>query len=152
MIYIQDKESISIEDVNSVVGASRKYNVFELQKAVGERNMEKTLKILNSMLSSERQEMLIITMLTRYFTVLWKLLDESKKISNNYQLAGKVGVSPFFIPEYISAMRRYKPEELDMAFLALLQADTEIKSTSGKSMYIMQKMIMSIIEGKKAAR
>ena len=99
-------------------------------------------------LSTDRQEMLIIVMLTRYFSVLWKLLEIPRAGKNNFQIAGTVGVSPFFVPEYLAAIKRYKPEELNNAFHALLEADTQIKSTSGSSMYIMQKMMISIIEGK----
>ena len=38
LLYVKDKSEISIDDVNFIVGASRKFNVFELQKDIGKRN------------------------------------------------------------------------------------------------------------------
>ena len=69
VLHVQDSVNISAEDVKFIVGASREYNVFELQNAVGQRNLAKATEILTNMLASGHQEMLIMTMLTRYFIV-----------------------------------------------------------------------------------
>ena len=98
------------------------------------------------MLAADRQEMLIITMLTRFFTVLWKLSDEPATGKNHFQLAGAVGINPYFVAEYLSALKKYKPEELDRAFIALAEADSQLKSTGGSSIMILQKMLLSIID------
>ncbi|MBM2814373.1 MAG: polymerase subunit delta [Ignavibacteria bacterium] len=144
--YLKDRKKVTGEDVLNVVGASRVWNVFELQKAVGERNLQKSLLILENMLAADRQEMLIITMLTRFFTVLWKLSDEPATGKNHFQLAGAVGINPYFVAEYLSALKKYKPEELDRAFIALAEADSQLKSTGGSSIMILQKMLLSIID------
>jgi DNA polymerase-3 subunit delta len=99
------------------------------------------------MLSHDRQEMLIITMLTRYFTALWKLMELSGRESNQYNLARSAGISYYFLGEYQKALRNYKPSELDRAFVALRSADRSLKTSSQSSIYIMQKMILSIVEG-----
>lgn len=143
--YVKDNNSITIDDVSFVVGASRVYNVFELQKSVGKRDLPKTLEIIENMLASERQEMLIMTMLTRYFLVLWKLLEESRKTNDNYALAGKVGVAPFFVPEYLGAVRNYSPADLDGAFIALAEADETLKSSSTDAVYVLQNMLIKIM-------
>ncbi len=146
VIYLGDKQNITYDDVNFVVGSSRQYNVFELQNAIGERSLTKSLKITEKILNSERKEMLIIGVLTKYFTSLWRLLEERGKSSNSYQLANAIGVNPYFIKEYEKALTKYKPYEINNAFRALLNADKEIKTSSGKIMYIMQKMIMDIVQ------
>jgi DNA polymerase III subunit delta len=145
VIYISGRKKITLEDMNYLIGASRQFNVFELQKAVGERSLPKSLKILENMLAYSRQEMLIITMLTRYFVILWKLLEEKEQSNNNYTLAGAVGVSPFFIPEYLASLSKYKPEDLDKALKALTETDELLKSSSTDSLYLLQKMIINII-------
>lgn len=144
-IFLGESKSIGIEEVNRLVGANREFNVFELQKAVGKRDLNRSLKILFNMLSNDRQEMLIISMLTRYFTTLWKILEEQVRTRDKYQLAGKVGISPFFVPEYQSAARRYSPIELDRSFVELCEADEQLKTTGGDNLLIMQKMLTNII-------
>ncbi|MFP4527894.1 MAG: DNA polymerase III subunit delta [Candidatus Kapaibacterium sp.] len=147
IINIGDKSVIDADDVAQVVGASRKFNVFELQNAISARSAEKATLILENMLAHERQEMLIITMLTRYFTALWKLMELAGRETNQYNLARQAGISFYFLAEYQKALRNYRPAELDNAFTALRRADRELKTSSGSNIYIMQKMLLSIIDG-----
>lgn len=144
--FVQDKKRITAEDVMALVGASRNYNVFELQKAVGERALTKALDIVHNMLRGERQELLIISMLTRYFISLWKLVDAMRISNNSFELAKAIGVSSFFIPEYLAVLNRYKPADIEQAFFALQEADRRIKTSSGDTLIIMQRMIIAIVE------
>jgi DNA polymerase III delta subunit len=41
----------------------------------------------------------------------------------------------------------YKPEQIERAFSALLNADVEIKTTSIDTIFIIQKMLIKIING-----
>lgn len=146
LTYIENKTAVSEDDVMSVVGASRTYNVFELQRSVGERSVGKALDILLNMLRNDRQELLIISLLTRYFVALWKLTDARRLSTNSFELSKAIGVSSFFIPEYLSALNRYSPAEIERAFFALQTADRTIKSTSADVMVVMQKMLLSIMD------
>ncbi|MDA3844065.1 MAG: DNA polymerase III subunit delta [Candidatus Kapabacteria bacterium] len=146
LLFCKDKDEITVDDINELVGSSRKHNVFELQKSIGQRNLPKSLDILENMLSTDRQEMLILTMLTRYFTTLWKLIEASYNESNQYKIAGAVRVAPFFVPEYLAALRKYRYDEIDNAFFALAEADETLKTTSTDSIYVMQKMLIKIMD------
>lgn len=145
VIYIYDRKRIELEDVTFVVGASRKFNVFELQKSVGKKDVPNSLKIIEKMLSNESQEMLILTILSRYFISLWKLMELAGRNMNNYELAGQIGVSPFFVNEYLEALGRYRPAEIEKALMVITQTDEMLKSTSLDSMYAIQKMVIQII-------
>ncbi|MGA2296637.1 MAG: DNA polymerase III subunit delta [FCB group bacterium] len=148
LLYIGDKNQITLMDVGFIAGSSRVNNVFELQKAVGKRQLSIVLSIIENMLASERQEMLIMTMLTRYFVVLFKLIEERSSSQNNFQLAGKVGVSPYFINEYFDALKNYTSKEIENSFQYLCKADEELKSTSTDSIYILQRMLINIMDKK----
>lgn len=147
-LYAGDRKNIEINDVLNISGATRANNVFELQNAIGSKNLSKSLKILYNMLATDRQEMLIITMLTRYFTIVWKLQEEMSKTTNNSQLASAVGVNPYFLKDYSPVTKLYKPAELNNALIALCDADLELKSSGGDNLLTMQSLITRIIEGK----
>lgn len=146
LLYIDDKNEITLEDVTFIVGSSRVNNIFELQKTIGKRRMGESLKIVENMLANERQEMLIMTMLTRYFMALWKLIEESGKTNNQFQLAGKVGINPYFVQEYLQALTFYSPAEIENAFLLLCETDEKLKSTSTDSLYLIQNMLVRIMK------
>ncbi len=144
--FTLDKKSISEDDVLLLVGSTREYNVFELQKAVGERNLIKSVNIMNKMLANDRQEMLILTILTKFFTVLWKLSDESSAGVNPFQLATKVGIFSTHLNEYQSAVKRFSAEDLENCFLVLAETDLQLKSSGTDNLYVMHKMLLNIIQ------
>ena len=45
-------------------------------------------------------------------------------------MARQVGISPYFISEYVVSLRRFPPRRLEQAFSALLAADYELKGGS----------------------
>ncbi len=145
VIYVQQKKHIDLNDLTFVMGASHKYNVFELQKSIGKKDLTTSLNIIERMLTHEQQEMLILTIITRYFVILWKLLEIAGKNMNNYEIAQKIGVSPYFVPEYLDALGLYKPAEIDNALIQLTKTDEILKSSSQESIYTIQQMVIEII-------
>lgn len=145
LIFLQNKKKITDEDISAVVGDSRVYNVFELQKAVGSRDLPRALDIMFHMLAAEKQEVLIISMLTRYFIVLWKLSEAAQQTKNHYELSRTVGISSFFIPEYLGALQKFSPAQLNRAFFALRDADLKIKSSNLPADIILQQCFISIV-------
>lgn len=145
LIYVRDKAKITRDDVVHLIGSSKTYNIFELQKAVGQRNAARSVEIMQRMLSVDRQELLIITMLTRYFTILWKLCEARLTSRDNFELGRTVGISPFFLPEYLGAAEQYSVRHIENAFRALCDADYAVKTSSGASDIILQKMLLNIM-------
>jgi len=149
IIFAGDDKEISIDHVSKLVGVSKNFNVFELQKAVGERSSGRSIEIVENMLRNERNEVLITSMLTRYFIALAKIKDLESTITNKYELASRTGINSFFLNEYINSARKYSPEDIDNAFIELAKADLGIKSTTASTTLIIQKCVVRIIEGKK---
>lgn len=144
-VHVGETKNITLNDVKFIVGASREFNVFELQNAVGQRNLGKATEILVNMLSSDRQEMLIMTVLTKYFITLFKLIELSSDMKDKYAIAAQIGVSPFFVQDYITAVRKYSPNELENAFVFLAETDEKLKSSSTDSLALMQQMLVNIM-------
>lgn len=147
LIYVLERKEINQDDAIAVVGTSRQFNVFELQKAVGAKDLYNSLNILQNMLAVDRAEMLILSILTRYFIALWKLA-ESGKVSeqNKYEIARTVGVSPFFLNDYVIALQRFGIYRIDRAFSIICETDEALKTSSTDSLYLMQKMLINIME------
>ncbi|MBX7156044.1 MAG: DNA polymerase III subunit delta [Candidatus Kapaibacterium sp.] len=143
--FVNDKKRITADDVMALVGAHRLYNVFELQKAIGERQLTKSLDIVHNMLRNDRQELLIISLLARYFVSIWKLIEASRQSNNSYEIAKAIGVSSFFVPEYLAVLNRYTPQEIENAFFALHETDRKLKTSSGDTLMLLQQMIINIV-------
>lgn len=98
-----DDAPIDEKDIEVHVGISREYNVFELQNALGNRDIKKTSKILDYILSHPKVNPLpfILVVLYGYFT---KVTAAQFGMSNLKAL----GVPDFFAKDYQRAVDNYK--------------------------------------------
>jgi DNA polymerase-3 subunit delta len=145
-IYVGDKNSIDVDDVNSVVGMSKQYNVFELQKAVGQKRLGHAMEIVERMINAGESPIGMIVMLTKYFQKIWLLKELRSGNTNEYQLAASLNVSPFFMKDYLEAARNYSDVEVENSFASLLKTDERLKM-SGDARLLMTLLIHGIIQG-----
>jgi DNA polymerase-3 subunit delta len=144
-VYIQNSNKISLDDVEQIVGINKENNVFELVKSVGNRDLNTSLKITNNLLEHSNQSVLIVITLSRYFITLFRLIDERKITSNKFQLAGKVGVNPYFIDDYLRSLNKFTAVEIENAIITLADIDEKLKSSSTDNKYLMFKILTDII-------
>ncbi len=135
--YAAPRTTFTREDVLHAGGHSREFNVFELQKAVGDGAYGLSASIAEHLLQQSSnpngEALRIVAILSVYFARLQKLAYCLQKRMPERAMASEVGVSPFFIKEYIVGARRYPQPRLDQAFAALLAADYELKGGSGRA-------------------
>jgi len=144
ILYAGSQRRITREHVLAVAGASRVYNIFELQRALGQKDRARALSILHYMVRTERQDLLIVTMLARYFLILWRLSELRATTPNYSELGRAVGVSPFFVPEYVAALNQYTPAEIERALDALHSADVQLKTTSLDALTVLEHTLVTI--------
>jgi DNA polymerase-3 subunit delta len=143
-IYLNGRTVVTLDDVIEITGSSKDYTVFDLQKSIAMKKLDSSIKILIELLRYERQEMLILTILQKFFIVLWKL-SELDLNTNKFQLASKLGVNAYFLDDYLSAIKKYPPEKIARALQALMEADISIKSSGADNLFIMISTIAKIL-------
>jgi len=144
-LFVEDRQEITRNDISAVSGNRRLNNVFELQNAIGAKDSAKANEILFNMLLHERQEMLIITMLTRYFIAVWKVQELLTKNIRSKEIASMINVNEYFINDYIKPAKLFSNKAVEQAIIHLCEADFELKSSSSNNLLIMQKLIEKII-------
>ena len=109
-IALPKNKSIDDADVERNIGISKDYNVFELQNAIGSRDVLKANRIVNYFGDNGKDNPLLVTAITLYgyFAKLIKLHCTQDKSQGN--LASVLGVNPFFVKDYLSAARNYPPQ------------------------------------------
>ena len=109
-IALPKNKSIDDADVERNIGISKDYNVFELQNAIGSRDVLKANRIVNYFGDNGKDNPLLVTAITLYgyFAKLIKLHCTQDKSQGN--LASVLGVNPFFVKDYLTAVRNYPPQ------------------------------------------
>ncbi len=145
-IYVGEKGAISIHDVAEVVGVSKEYNIFELQKAVGAKDVLRSSLILERMLDAGENGTMILSMLTRYFVALWKLHDMRRRgVAQNTQ-ASEAGVHPFYLKEYLAALELFPIRDIEDAFCIFASADEQLKSTGIDHKTVMLSALVQLFD------
>ncbi|CUS98114.1 DNA polymerase III, delta subunit [Candidatus Kryptobacter tengchongensis] len=144
-IFTGEKKKIDAEDVKQAVGLSRNFTVFDLQRAIGEKNLQLAIIIVERMLQAGEFPAVILTMLTRYFSTLWKLHELRKTEKDPKKLANSLMLSPYHIREYLNQLDKFKEEEIKNAFKYLIEADELIKTSPIDSKIVLSQMVYKII-------
>jgi DNA polymerase III subunit delta len=145
--FVGDKSSITQEDVAAVVGVSKGYSIFDLQNAVGAKDHKSATKILARMLQHGENPQYIIVMLTRFFKQLWKLHAVRQERIPDTQLAGAIGVNPYFVKQYLGFQSNFTQDAIASCFRALLEADVVLKTTSRKPQVVLDVLLYSLVRG-----
>lgn len=145
-IYVGDKELIDVQEVEEVVGMSKTFNIFELQRAIAQTEASRAMEILERMLDAGESSLGIIVMLTRFFQKLWIVPSLRRQSKSEYEIASALQVSPFFVREYITAAQRFSPERITQIFHVLLEADLALKSTQEDPKLVLTTILYKIIK------
>lgn len=146
-IYVGEKKSIAVGDVTEVVGASKGFTVFELQNAIGRKDLKEALRILQAMLQSGQSPQMIIVMLTRFLNQLWKLGEIRRSRVPESEVAKSVGIHPYFLRQLSQFQANFTEDQIEHGYRALLEADTVLKSTMRDPRVVMDLLVYSLVRG-----
>lgn len=124
--------SILPEDVEKNIGISKDFNMFELQKALGNKDILKSNLIVNYFIDNEKQNPLpvILGMLVGFFRKILVYHSIENKSDRNL-LVQKLGVNPYFINDYISAGRNYTLDKAINIISMMREYDLRSKGARG---------------------
>lgn len=102
-----DDKKVRLEDIEENIGISRDFNVFELQKALGQKDRRKLAMIVDYMVANPNQNPfpMVIATLFNYFSKVI-IIQYSKE--DKQTLAQRINVPEFFLKEYQQAAKNYK--------------------------------------------
>lgn len=146
LIYVSEKGAIEIDDVEEIVGMSKTFNIFELQRAIAQAHAARAMEILEHMLNAGDSPLGIIVMLTRFFQKLWIVPALRRQTKSEYELASALQVSPFFVREYMGAAQQFTLERIERALHALCEADQTLKSTQEDPKLVMTTLLYGVVK------
>lgn len=127
MVNLDGAAQITESHVERYIGISREYNVFELQKALTNKNTEKANQIINYFAANPRANPIIpiIAMLFSFFSKL--LIAHHTKDKSDQNLASVLKINPFFVKEYKLALNNYRLSKVINNIHHLKNADLQSK-------------------------
>ncbi len=133
IIGLPPQATINDELVERNIGISKDFNVFELQKAIAQRDVVKANRIINYFGDNSKDNplLMVVILLFGYFSKVLKYhttLDKSRK-----NLAIVLGVNPFFVSDYQDAGKNYPISKVLEIISILREYDLKAKGVGNQS-------------------
>ena len=114
---------ITPEHIEKYIGISKDFNIFELQKVIGRKEIKKCYQIIQYFARNPKNNPLQVTLtiLHNYFTNL--LLYHSLKDRSRENVAKKLKINPFFVADFAQASVLYSMRKTTQILDYLLVAD-----------------------------
>lgn len=129
-ISLPGSGSINVDQVMNQVGVSKEYNVFELQRAILQRDTLLANKIVNYFESNTKKNPMIpvVAFLYSFFSKLLmatQVADKSEK-----GLASELKVSPYALRDYNLALRQFPLPKIIDNLASIKEADLKLKGVN----------------------
>ena len=141
-----NEKKINLDHIEANIGISKDYNVFELQKALGEKNILKANRIIDyfSKNPSDNPIVMVISNLYSYFV---KVLTYHY-LTDKSQAASALKTNAYFVKDYEAAARRYPAVKVIQIISILREYDLKSKGVGNISAShgdLMREMIFKIL-------
>lgn len=124
---------ITEKEVEANIGISKDFSIFELQKALAQRDFHKALRIAYYFGANNKEYPLIrtIILLYQFFSKIIRYHQTADKSRNN--VASVLGINPFFVEDYVAAGRTYPLQKALNAVNILMEYDLKSKGVGVNS-------------------
>ena len=132
-IILPKGTQITPEHIEENIGISKDFNNFELRKAIGERDVLKVQRIVKYFGDNPKDNPMVVTigLLYNYFSQLLHLHGLSDKSPRN--VAAALKVNPYFVNEYLTAIRNYSMKQVSLSVSLLREFDVKGKGVGANA-------------------
>jgi len=129
----EHERNITPVHVEENIGISKDYNQFELQNALGKRDVLKANRIINYFARNQKNHHITQTISSLYYFYSKLLLIHYMKDRSKQNVAATLKVNPFFVKDYEAAVRRYSAGKLVEIISLLRTYDMRSKGYNGNT-------------------
>ena len=133
-IILPDGSTITPKHIEENIGFSKDFNVFELRKALGERNQLKAYTIAENFAQNPKDNPMVVTTSLVFGFFIQLLKYHGLKDKNPKNVAAVLGVNPFFLKEYDVALKNYPMRKVSQIVGALRDIDVKSKGVGANAL------------------
>ncbi len=146
-IILPQGSTITPELIEENIGFSKDFNVFELRKAIGERNVKKAYQIAQYFADNPKDNPLVLTVGQTFGFFIQLLKYHGLKDRSPKSVASALGINPFFVKEYDVAIKNYPMKKVSHIVASLRDIDVKSKGVGANGLPpgdLMKEMLANI--------
>lgn len=126
--YCAGDEIISREAILEITSELLENKIFEMIRAVTERDQRKALDMYYDLLALKEPPMRILFLIARQYNILLQIKELAAQGMGQNEIAARAGVQSFVVRNGLPVARRYSLSGLRGAVEELVRTETEVKS------------------------
>lgn len=133
-IILPQGSTITPHHIEENIGFSKDFNVFELRKAIGDRNQLRAYTIADHFAQNPKDNPIVMTtsLIFSFFVQLLKY--HGLKDRNPSKVASVLGVNPFFLKDYDVALKNYPMKKVSQIVNSLREVDVKSKGVGANAL------------------
>ena len=130
-LILKPGEQITPQLIEANIGISKDFNNFELQNAIGAKDIKKAFAIIQYFSQNPKNNPLVMTvaLLYSFFSKLLKY----HALANKGEAAKVLGVNPYFVKDYQTAARNYPMKKVSAIIAAIRDVDMKSKGVGASN-------------------
>ncbi len=148
-IILPKGTTISPNHIEENIGFSKDFNVFELRKAIGDRNMLQAYRIADHFAQNRKEYPMVLTvsMVFSFFSGLLQYHGLKDKSAGNVSRVLKV--NPYFLKDYDVALKNYPMKKVSSVIATLRDIDVKSKGVGANQLDesdLLKEMLIKIFQ------
>jgi len=148
VVNLGSRHSISEDDIETYVGVSKEYNVFELQEALARKDTARALTIIQYFEGNPKAGpiQMILPTLYNFFSKTYMVYGLGGM--DDKAMAAAMGVNPYFLKDYKLASRLYSFQDVEQVLLLLHEYNLRsigIHDIGTEDGSLMKEMVMKMV-------
>lgn len=121
LVNLGKRKTINEDDIQEFIGISKEFNVFEFQNAVVTKDLPRCIRIIQYFEANPKAGpiQLVLPSLYSFFSKLYMIYGIGSREEKT--VATTLGVNPFFVKDYLQAVKLYSFPQVEKAILLLHQ-------------------------------
>jgi len=147
-VNVKSEKKITEDAIEQFIGISKKYNSFELQKALGKKDFTKAMQIIDYFEKNKDDEPIqrVLATLYSFFSKVYSIF--SVGTTDKKAIAASLGIPVFFIDEYVQVSHNYGYQGIEKNLLLLYEYNLKsigINNISTDGAALMKELVVKMM-------
>jgi DNA polymerase-3 subunit delta len=148
LLNLGNRTTITEDDIEQYVGISKDFNVFELQDAIARKDMAKAIRIIQYFGNNPKAGpiQMVLPALYNFFSKVFQVFGVQSR--DEKLIASSIGVSPFFVKDYLATAQRYDYPGIERILLLLHEYNLKaigINDAGTSDAELMKEMVLKMM-------
>ena len=137
IIYTGTPGNLDFDTVSLVTGFTRDVSIFNFQKALGNRDLNNSLKTGIQLLEQGEALAAILPMIVNFFRRIWVVKFLSKKGHNRKKILGQLNGHPYAYNDIFNSIGNFSENEILTILKTLEEGEIDLKTSLKKDLSIL---------------